>query len=146
MQYHMHLTRLICHINDKSTSRFCMCVCVCKLSNVQLFVTPWMVACQDPLSMGFFKQEYWNGLPFTPPGDLPYPRICIAGGYFTTEPQGRHSISNGKLVKNKEQCYHTTHNPSKLICLHHRLHVKGYILLGSLISPTLQIEGLKRRG
>ena len=53
----------------------CMCVCVCDLSHVQLFVIPWTAACQAPLSMGFFQQEYWTGLPFPPPGDLPSPRI-----------------------------------------------------------------------
>jgi len=36
---------------------------------------PWTVACQAPLSMGYSKQEYWNGLPFPSPGDLPYPGI-----------------------------------------------------------------------
>ena len=41
------------------------------LSRVQLFVTPWTVACHAPLSMGFSKQEYWSGLPFPSPGDLP---------------------------------------------------------------------------
>ena len=44
------------------------CGCVCELlSCVQLFLTPWTVACQAPLSMGFFKQEYWSGLPFLSP-------------------------------------------------------------------------------
>ena len=38
-------------------------------------MTPWIVACQAPLSMGFSKQEYWSGLPFPPPGDLPSPEI-----------------------------------------------------------------------
>ena len=38
-------------------------------------VTPWAVACQDPLSMGFSRQEYWSGLPFPSPGDLPNPGI-----------------------------------------------------------------------
>ena len=53
-----------------------VCVCVClSLSCVQLFVTPWTVACQVPPSMGFSRQEYWNGLPFLPPGDLPNPVI-----------------------------------------------------------------------
>ena len=36
-----------------------------------LFVTPWAVVCQAPLSMGFSRQEYWSGLPYPPPGDLP---------------------------------------------------------------------------
>ena len=43
------------------------------LSCVRLFVIPWTVACQAPLSMGFSKQKYWSGLPFPPPGDLPNP-------------------------------------------------------------------------
>ena len=38
-------------------------------------MTPWTVACQAPLSMGFPRQEYWNGLPFLSPGDLPDPGI-----------------------------------------------------------------------
>ena len=40
-----------------------------------LFATPWTVACQAPLSMGFPRQEYWNGLPFPSLGDLPDPGI-----------------------------------------------------------------------
>ena len=55
-------------------------------------VTPWTVACQAPLSMGFSRKEYWNGLPFPPPGDLPDPMIkpmslmssTLTGGFFTT--------------------------------------------------------------
>ena len=43
------------------------------LSRVRLFATPWAVACQDPLSMGFSKQEYWSGLPFPSPGDISNP-------------------------------------------------------------------------
>ena len=62
------------------------------LSHVQLFVTPMTVAHQAPLSMGFFRQEYWSGLPFSTPGDLPDPGIkpgslaspALAGGFFTT--------------------------------------------------------------
>ena len=47
----------------------------CMLSCVWLFVTPWTLAQQAPLSMGFFRQEYWGGLPFPPPGDLPHQGI-----------------------------------------------------------------------
>ena len=43
------------------------------LSRVQLFGIPWTVACQAPLSMGFSRQEYWSGLSFPSPGDLPDP-------------------------------------------------------------------------
>ena len=45
------------------------------LSRVWLFATQWTVACQAPLSMGFSRQEYWSGLPFPSPGDLPDPGI-----------------------------------------------------------------------
>ena len=45
------------------------------LSCVRLFATPWTVAYQAPLSMGYSRQEYWNGFPFPSPGDLPNPGI-----------------------------------------------------------------------
>ena len=48
---------------------------VCVLSCVCLFATPWTIACQAPLSMAFPRQEYWTGLPFPSPGDLPDPGI-----------------------------------------------------------------------
>ena len=51
-------------------------------------MTPWTVACQAPLSMGFPRQEYWSGLPFPSSGDLPDPGIeatspVLVGGFFT---------------------------------------------------------------
>ena len=52
-------------------------MCASILSCVQLFVTPWTVACQAPLSMEFSRQEYWSGLPFRTPGDLPNPGIKL---------------------------------------------------------------------
>ena len=45
------------------------------LSNVQLFPTPWSIAHQAPLSLGFPRQEYWSGFPFPPPEDLPNPGL-----------------------------------------------------------------------
>ena len=53
----------------------CLKVKVKSLSHVQFFATPWTVGHQAPLSMGFPRQEYWNGLPFPSPGDLPDPGI-----------------------------------------------------------------------
>ena len=47
----------------------------CMLSHVRLFETPWTVACQTPLSMGFPRQEYWSRLPFSSPRDLPDPEM-----------------------------------------------------------------------
>ena len=56
-----------------------MCLCAQSLNCVRLFVTLWTVAHQAPLSMGFSKQEYWNGLPFPPPGHLPHPELtCVS--------------------------------------------------------------------
>ena len=52
----------------------CMCM-LSPFSCVQLFATLWTTACQAPLSMGFSRQEYWNGLLCPPPGDLPDTRI-----------------------------------------------------------------------
>ena len=56
--------------------------------------TAWTVARQAPLSMGFSRQEYWSGLPFSTPGHLPNPGIkptspSLAGGFFTAEPPGK---------------------------------------------------------
>ena len=53
-----------------------MCYAVLsRFSCVQLFATLWTIACQAPLSMGFPRQEYWSGLPFPSPGDLPDPGV-----------------------------------------------------------------------
>ena len=56
--------------------------------------TPWTAARQAPLSMGFSRQECWNGLPFPSPEDLPNPEIesgspALADGFFTTKPPGK---------------------------------------------------------
>ena len=66
------------------------------LSHVQLFAIPWTVAHQAPLPMEFCRQEYWSGLPFPSPGDLPNAGIkptslvspALVGGFFTTVPSG----------------------------------------------------------
>ena len=60
------------------------------------FETPWTVACLAPLSMGFPRQEYWNGLPFPSPRDLSDPEIepmspALPGRFFTTETPGKES-------------------------------------------------------
>ena len=68
-----------------------VCVLSC-FSHVWLLVTPWTVAHQAPLSMELSRQEYWSGLMFPPPGDLPNPAIEpaslmspeLAGGFFTS--------------------------------------------------------------
>ena len=57
-------------------------------------VTPWTVACQAPLSLGFSRQEYWSGLPFPSPGDLPDPGIkpgsfALRADSLPSEPPGK---------------------------------------------------------
>ena len=59
-----------CHNYDLA----CECVLSC-FGHVRLFATEWNIAQQAPLSMGFLREEYWDGLPFPPPGDLPDPGI-----------------------------------------------------------------------
>ena len=87
----------------------CVCVCVhthtrmrmrtyvCVLYHVWLFMTPWTVAHQAPLSMEFSRQGHWSGLPFPIPGDLPDSGIeptslassALVGRFFTTAPPGK---------------------------------------------------------
>ena len=64
------------------------------LSHVWLFATPWTVAHQAPLSMGFSRQEYWSGLPLPSPGDLPPPGIepespALQADALLSEPPGK---------------------------------------------------------
>ena len=70
--------------------------CMLSHSVVSDSATPWTVAHQAPLSMEFSRQEYWNGLPFPTPGNLPDSGIepesaTLAGGFFSTEPPGNPS-------------------------------------------------------
>ena len=77
-----------------------MCVLLYVLSYIQLFVTPWTVASQAPLSFEFPRQEYWSGLPFLSPEALPDPGIepvsseslALADGFFMTEPPGKSMV------------------------------------------------------
>jgi len=71
-------------------------LCACMRSVTQLCPTLWdpTISHQAPLSMGFSRQEYWSGLPFPPPGNLPDPGIkpvspALAGEFFTSEPPGK---------------------------------------------------------
>ena len=73
---------------------YSMKVKVKSLSPVQLFATPWTVANQASPSMGFSRQEYWSGLPFPSPGDLPDPGIepgspTLEADALTSEPPGK---------------------------------------------------------
>ena len=79
------------------TETVCGVVRACVLSRVQPSVTPWTEAHQTPLSMGFPRQEYWNGWSFPPQGDLPDPGIqpaspvapALAGRFFIPVSPGK---------------------------------------------------------
>ena len=75
------------------------------LSRVRLFATPWTVACQAPLSMGFSRQEYWNGLPFPSPGDFLDPGIesgspALQADSLPSEPPGKPMPLKGNHSEN----------------------------------------------
>ena len=79
------------------------------LSHVQLFATPWTVALQAPLSMGFSRQEYWSGLPFLSPGDLSDPGIkprspALQVDYLSSEPPGK-SVRKGEIIYVTMGCF-----------------------------------------
>ena len=57
--------------SHKNIIKLCMCVHAESLSHIQLFATPWTVACQAPLSTGFSRHEYWRELPFLLQGIFP---------------------------------------------------------------------------
>ena len=69
-----------------------LCVCVRVLHHIRLLVASYTVACQAPLSVDFFRQEYWDGMPLPTLGDLPdsgtklvnLASPALAGGFFTT--------------------------------------------------------------
>ena len=65
-------------------------------------MAPWIVVCQAPPSMGFPRQQYWSGLPFPSPGDLPHRGIipassALAGTLFTTEQPGKPTVTLAAL-------------------------------------------------
>ena len=103
-----------------------LCVCAESLQSC-LSVTPWTVAHQAPLSMGFSRQEYWSGLPCPPPGDLPDPGIkcmylmppALAGGFFTTNSPGKPTLVYTLLVNSfmQSRCEQSFSETSKKIFL-----------------------------
>ena len=77
-------------------------------SQVQLFLTPWAKVLQASLSMGFLRPEYWSGMLFCHPGNLPDPEIqlasltspALAGGFFTTRATREAQHINNYLILN----------------------------------------------
>ena len=114
-------TQSHCHLRERVKTNACSVTLSC------LTVTPWTAAHQDPLSMGFLRQEYWNGLPFPPPGDLPNSGTeptslaspALAGGFLPTVTPG----------KPKNKCH--LHKTTQLYML---------ISMSQLATPNLLIR------
>ena len=115
-------------------------------------MTPWIAACQAPLSMGFPRQEYWSGLPLPSPGHLPDPEIkptslaspSLAGRFFTTEPPGRpvHSVGFDKRIMICTHHYSIIQNSFTALCapiIHFSLSLNQWELLIFLQSIDLCI-------
>ena len=88
---------------------YAACLLSC-FSYVRLFVTLWTVVHQAPLSMGFSRQEHWNGLPFPPPGDLPDPRIepgspMVQADCLPSEPPGKPQLHAYFLLLSQQETH-----------------------------------------
>ena len=107
------------------------------LSHVQLFSTPWTIARQAPLSMGFSRQEYWSGLPFPSPGDLPDSGIepefpAGQADPLPSEPPGEPLRGWGKPIFYSVSTFHHIHFisfsacTSAVVCTHILMEVCAY--------------------
>ena len=104
----------------------------CVLSRVQLFVTPWTVACQAPLSVEFSRQESWSRVPVPTVGDLPNPGIkpalpALAGRFFTTEPPEGYTPAL--------ECLHLE-KKKKSLCLKLAYIISAHVLLAKKKKKT----------
>ena len=89
MKYFYRIIEIILTVSEMD-----VCMCAQLVSRVRLSLTPWTIVQQAPQSIEFYRQEYWRGLPFTSPGDLPDSGIeptssVLAGRFFTTVPPGK---------------------------------------------------------
>ena len=101
----LHSRQILCHLSHQGSLHMdymCAYIVVKPLSHVGLFMVPWIVGCQAPLSTGFPRQKYWSGLPFTTAGDLSDPGIkpsslaspALADRFFTTAPPAKPIVYN----------------------------------------------------
>ena len=106
----------LCTLTDKVVSDGGVCV-VSHFSRVWLFVTPWTVAHQAPLSRGFSRQEYWTGLLCPPPGNFPDPGVELNISYsptlacrFLTTSASWEALLMGLQVNNSDNGIHVHRN------------------------------------
>ena len=110
MVYHKVLNRVPCAI-QKDTVAYPSCICAgLVLSRVQLFATLWTVAHQAPL-WGFFRYDYWSGLPWLSPGDLPNPGTeprspILQADSLPSEPPGNPTNTRG--ARGSSRCRNQT--------------------------------------
>ena len=135
-----HIYRLIFLFYTHDTENtHCHTRVLSHFSCVRLFATPWTVAPQPPLSMGFSRQEFWSGLPCPLPGDLPDPGIqpmpltspASAGGFFTTEPH------TGKPYADTQA--HSNNTWSDLITSKMLREIKNYTHVGNITYEILSV-------
>ena len=127
------------------------------LSHVQLFLTPWTTAQQALLSMEFSRQEYWSGLPFPAPGDLPDPVIkptflaspALAGGLFSNMPPGKPTVS--PKVKKWGKLYVASQYPVLyvwpsvcLLCSLPVIPCKRFLLKAGHLFRSVPLESLRQ--
>ena len=110
--YESHLLTYTHTVTCNACMCVCVCVCVCvwlsRFSHVWLFVTLWTIGHKDPLSMGFFRHEYWRRLPCPSPGDLPDPgskptspvSLALASRFFTTSITWETQFAQHHLLNN----------------------------------------------
>ena len=118
------------------------------LSRVQFFATPWTVARQVPLSMEFSRQEYWSGLPFPPPGDLPdagnkptfLASPALAGRFFTTPPSEKPGCQESRPSKLSVQEKNSVSTFSKTLTRFIVMIIPQYIQLSSYVVQVKLIK------
>ena len=108
-----------------------------RFSHVQLFATPWIVAYQVPLSMGFSRQEYWNGLPFPPPGDLPDPGIDPATPAWQEDSLLLEPL--GKPTTLRQLKFYLEVFPTKSVCFYPKPQGKGAVPLSNKPSTWTSV-------
>ena len=116
------------YLKNSSTSLFVVCCLVAK--SCPTLATPWTVARQALLSVGFSRQEYWSGLPFPFPGNLPDPGIkpmppessALAGGFFTTVPHRKPLVFlQFSSVQFSHSLFMTSWTAARQASVHHQL-------------------------
>ena len=105
--------------------------CSVLLDSLQLH--PWTIACQAPLSMEFSRQEYWSGLPFPPPGDLPDPGIklrspALQEDSLLSEPPGKPIIVERLCIYACVHSLDSHHTPWEIV-LYEKCHKTKHIFL-----------------